>query len=64
MTGVEAGKIQMQDIFVYQQSGSDERGRVAGFFTGCDFVPSFYEKLSRIGVAVDLSIFTPGRGAA
>ena len=59
ITGVESGKIQLQDIFLYRQSGTDEEGRVIGKFIGCDVVPLFYENLARIGVPVDLSIFSP-----
>lgn len=55
--GVEAGKIQLQDVYVYRQSGFNKDGVVQGFFTGCGFIPSFYEELSRIGIAVDLHLF-------
>ncbi|WP_265583949.1 CpaF family protein [Chitinimonas koreensis] len=57
ITGVEGGKIQMQDLFRFEQRGFDANGKVVGHFTGCDAVPSFYEDLRRVGVPVDLSIF-------
>ena len=62
VTGIEGGKIQMQDIFLYDQQGVDANGRVVGDFRGCDFVPSFYEELARIGVNLDLSIFSAQGG--
>lgn len=61
LTGVDAGKIQLQDIFVYQQTGFDQEGKVRGRFSGCGFVPAFYEELTRIGIELDLKIFDDGR---
>ena len=57
VTGVEAGKIQLQDIFRFEQRGFDEHGKVVGHYTGCDAIPSFYEDLQRIGIRVDLHAF-------
>jgi pilus assembly protein CpaF len=60
VTGVESGKILMQNIFQFKQHGFDKDGRVQGEFSGCGFVPSFYQDLARIGVDVDLNIFGEG----
>lgn len=57
VTGIESGKIQLQDIFRYKQDGVDDQGKVKGRFVGCGFVPAFYDDLAKIGVNVDLSIF-------
>ena len=57
VTGVESGRIQLQDIFEFRQTGVDSAGKTQGYFTGCGFVPEFYESLRRIGVPLDLSIF-------
>jgi len=57
VTGVESGKIQLQDIFVFQQTGLDENHRVRGHFTGCGFVPEFYQRLRSIGMTLDAAIF-------
>jgi len=57
VTGVESGRIQLQDIFEFNQTGLDQAGKTQGYFTGCGFVPEFYESLRRIGVALDLDIF-------
>jgi pilus assembly protein CpaF len=57
VAGIESGRIQLQDIFVFEQTGQDATGRTAGDFRGCGFVPGFYESLARSGVALDLSIF-------
>ena len=57
VTGVESGRIQLQDIFEFRQTGIDANGKTMGYFTGCGFVPEFYESLRRIGVPLDLKIF-------
>lgn len=54
--GVESGKIQLQEIFRYEQTGM-KGGRIQGRFRACNAVPSFYEALRARGVAVDLDIF-------
>jgi pilus assembly protein CpaF len=57
VTGVESGRIQLQNIFEFKQTGLDSAGKTQGYFTGCGFVPEFYESLRRIGVPLDLGIF-------
>ncbi|VUZ23059.1 Uncharacterised protein [uncultured Comamonas sp.] len=59
VTGMEGGKIQMQEILRFHQQGYGADHKVRGCFTGCDTVPSFYEELRAIGQAQDLSIFQP-----
>jgi pilus assembly protein CpaF len=57
VTGVESGRIQLQNIFEFVQTGVDKDHRTQGYFTGCGFVPEYYESLRRIGVPLDLGIF-------
>jgi pilus assembly protein CpaF len=57
VTGVESGRIQLEDIFEFRQTGIDANGKTSGYFTGCGFVPDFYESLCRIGVPLDPGIF-------
>ena len=57
ITGMENGKIQMQELFRFDLRGYGEDGRVQGRFVGCDAVPSFYDELRRQGAQVDLSLF-------
>ena len=57
VTGVESGKIQLQDIFTFVQTGVDANGKVTGYFSGCGFIPEFYDKLVKIGINVDINIF-------
>jgi len=57
ITGVESGTVQMQDIFLFQQQGFDDNGRVAGEFQTTGRIPEFYDDLRARGLNVDMSIF-------
>lgn len=63
ITGMESGKIQVQELFHYVNVGYKPRqgggSVVDGYFTGCDMVPSFYEDLRATGHAPDMRIFKP-----
>jgi pilus assembly protein CpaF len=60
ITGMESGKIQLQEIFRYRAQGhSGPNHKVDGFFTGCGMVPSFYEELRATGHPLDIDIFRP-----
>ncbi len=64
ITGMESGKIQIQEIFKYVNKGygganGAGSNKVQGYFTGCDMVPSFYEELRAVGTDLDMSIFKP-----
>jgi pilus assembly protein CpaF len=58
VTGIENGKVQMQELFRFDQRGyAADNGRVQGQFTGCNAVPSFYDELRERGVECDLTLF-------
>jgi pilus assembly protein CpaF len=59
LTGMETGKIQLQELFKYQSQGYVADGKIDGDFTGCNMVPSFYEDLIATGNALDIDIFKP-----
>ena len=60
ISGMESGKIQMQELFRFVNLGYRGPGnRVSGYFTGCDMVPSFYEELQASGTQLDMTIFQP-----
>jgi pilus assembly protein CpaF len=68
LTGMESGKIQIQEIFKFVSKGygnPDRHGnnKVQGYFTGCDMVPDFYEELRAVGGDLDMDIFKPDRQA-
>jgi pilus assembly protein CpaF len=58
VTGLENGKIQLQELFRFDQKGYRADGRVQGDFAGCDTVPSFYDELRARGAVADLSLFS------
>ena len=58
VTGVESGKIQLQDIFVFAREGYTAEGKVQGHFAATGAVPEFLEELREAGVKTPaLSIF-------
>ncbi len=48
--GMEGQVITTQDIFTFEQTGIDERGRVLGAFQATGVRPKFAEKLARSGI--------------
>lgn len=61
VTGVESGKIQLQDLFEFVETGFSSDHKVQGYFTACGAVPEFYEKLQAAGMNLDLDIFQKDR---
>jgi pilus assembly protein CpaF len=60
ISGMESGKIQVQEIFKFVNQGYlGPGGKVRGYFTGCDLVPGFYEELRSVGNELDIGIFKP-----
>ena len=57
VTGVESGKIQLQDLFEFKETGYGPDGKVKGYFTGCGAIPEFYERMQAAGMNLDISIF-------
>jgi pilus assembly protein CpaF len=58
ITGREGDIILMQDIFVFEQSGFDARGKVAGRFKATGNKPRFVEELRKKGdLRLDMSVF-------
>jgi pilus assembly protein CpaF len=69
VTGMEAGRIQSQELFRYQEQDADsqlgfvENTKVhaqsprKGIFKACGVVPDFYEALGRAGNSLDYSLF-------
>lgn len=57
LSGMENGKIQLQELFRYEARGYGPDGRVQGDFVGCDAVPTFFDQLREQGVEFDLSLF-------
>lgn len=55
--GMEGDVIIMQDIFIYEQSGVDERGRLVGRLRPTGIRPKFMEKFEAHGIYLPPSVF-------
>jgi septum site-determining protein MinD len=51
--------INLQDIFVYRQTGVDRDGNVLGYFTPLGYIPSFYDEIRARGIDLSREIFVP-----
>ena len=61
ITGMESEIITMQDIFVYEQTGVAEDGKVLGHFKATGIRPRFIERLRVHGVQISDNLFDPMR---
>ena len=60
ITGREGNQILMQDIFIFEQTGLDEKGRVQGYHTATGNIPQFIDEMRRSGrLNLDMSVFVP-----
>ena len=60
ITGREGNQILMQDIFMFEQTGLDEKGRVQGYHTATGNIPQFIDEMRRSGrLNLDMSVFVP-----
>jgi pilus assembly protein CpaF len=60
VTGREGSQILMQDIFTFEQTGLDEKGRVQGYHTATGNIPQFIDEMRRSGrLNLDMSVFVP-----
>ena len=57
--GMEGNVILLQDLFVYDQKGIDEAGRVVGMFRPTGIRPGFMQKLETQGIKIPLEVFAP-----
>lgn len=55
--GIEEGRVGIQPVFRFLQSGLDDQGMVWGQYEATGYVPSFYRHKERVGEAMDKSIF-------
>ena len=57
VTGMEGDTVTLQDIFVFEQKGVDEKKRVMGRHVPTGIVPKFIEKIETAGVYLPHQIF-------
>lgn len=55
--GMEKDTITLQDIFVFNEKGTDEKGRITGNFASTGIRPKFMEKLISTRVSLPNSLF-------
>jgi pilus assembly protein CpaF len=51
--------INLNDIFIFEQTGVDAQGKVLGYFTATGYKPTFMDKIRLRGVAISDDIFKP-----
>jgi len=51
--------INLNDIFVFKQSGVDDKGKVLGYFTATGHKPAFLDEIRVRGVSISEDIFKP-----
>ena len=57
VVGMEGDNIQLQDIFVFEQTGVDERGKIVGRLRPTGVRPRFVEKFEAYGIYLPPGIF-------
>jgi pilus assembly protein CpaF len=64
VVGMEEAVITTQDIFLFEQEGIDQQGRVVGVHRATGVRPKFTERLLRAGIDLGPEIFVPSRRQA
>jgi pilus assembly protein CpaF len=64
VVGMEETVISTQDIFLFEQEGIDQNGRVVGVHRATGVRPKFSERLLRAGIDLGPEIFVPSRQKA
>lgn len=60
VTGREGNQILLQDIFTFEQTGLDNRGKVQGYHTATGNIPVFIDDLRKSGrLNLDMAVFVP-----
>ncbi|NLW45460.1 MAG: CpaF family protein [Syntrophomonadaceae bacterium] len=58
--GMEGDVVVLQDIFIYEQTGLDSRGKVTGRHRATGIRPRFLQRLTAEGIFIPADIFDPG----
>ena len=61
ITGMEGQVVTMQDIFVFDQHGVDENGKVVGTLRSTGLRPKFAERIEAAGIALPPDLFMGDR---
>jgi pilus assembly protein CpaF len=61
ITGMEGDIIQMQEIYKYVRTGTDEKGEVLGHFQATGVRPRFLSDLAAMGINIPGAYFDPSK---
>ena len=61
ITGMEESVVSTQDIFLFEQEGIDNDGRVLGFHRATGVRPKFADRLVRAGIHLGPEVFDPSQ---
>jgi pilus assembly protein CpaF len=61
ITGLEGDVITMQEIFAFQQTGVDAKGKIIGHFQATGIRPRFADRLHAFGITLPDRMFDPSR---
>ncbi len=61
ITGMESGVISLQNIFIFERQGLDEKGQVIGRFMATGVRPRFADRCRLFGVPIPDDVFEPPR---
>ncbi len=64
VTGMEEEVVTTQDIFIFDQQGIDEHGRVRGFHRATGVRPKFSDRLLQAGINLGAELFDPSQRQA
>jgi len=64
ITGMESDTLTMQEIFRFNQTGIDERGRVMGHFGPTGIRPRWSDRIAAFGIGLDAELFGGETGGA
>ena len=53
----DEGTVQLQDIFLFRQSGYGEDGKIRGIHQATGYIPQFFRKLQERGLPVNAEVF-------
>jgi pilus assembly protein CpaF len=57
VSGMESGKIQLQELFCFERKAVRGDGTETGEFVGCELMPTFHDAWRSAGITLDVSLF-------
>jgi pilus assembly protein CpaF len=61
LVGMEGNVITLQDIFIFEKKGIDEKGKVQGSFRATGIRPACADKLEMTGIKIPDDLFSPNK---